>query len=441
MCAAGLGRDAVRCESVAVEWRKSGSHSVARRKTFVDAIARFCVSEKSGGATSFGLELRRDDTTGGRSTGTALLQFFDLSRGFSIHTRMIAEGKITVRQKSRGGGRTQCAQVMLSGCAVPQLREMLDVFARFMRRRTGATRPSSAAARSDRDKALRQLPNGRPTRGGSADRGRGRGAVQRGRGRGPRKRRPAGAVERAGGATPRPGPRHNHPATASAPSGAVNAAGARSTGAAARRRAKSPSAPHATRRRPENRVGSSRALVTSDENSAPPFKQRPPKATPPSKRRGQRRLAPSDPPFASVGAAGGAAAGVGRAMPKASAAASATAAAADSGSVSLSAEQLRVVTAAEEGRSVFFTGCAGSGKSLVLREIVRRLPPQSTFVTATTGIAACHVGGTTLAETTQETHLVPVITLSSLLCPPHALCRYHPPCLRRDLRQRRNAVG
>ena len=41
-------------------------------------------------------------------------------------------------------------------------------------------------------------------------------------------------------------------------------------------------------------------------------------------------------------------------------------------------------------------GCAGTGKSLLLRHILRVLPPDSTFVTGTTGLAACHLGGTTI---------------------------------------------
>lgn len=48
------------------------------------------------------------------------------------------------------------------------------------------------------------------------------------------------------------------------------------------------------------------------------------------------------------------------------------------------------------GRSVFFTGGAGTGKSFLLKQIVARLDPRTTFVTASTGIAACAVGGTTI---------------------------------------------
>lgn len=44
---------------------------------------------------------------------------------------------------------------------------------------------------------------------------------------------------------------------------------------------------------------------------------------------------------------------------------------------------------------MFFTGSAGTGKSFLLREIVKELrkvkPTDSIFVTATTGIAACNI--------------------------------------------------
>ena len=39
---------------------------------------------------------------------------------------------------------------------------------------------------------------------------------------------------------------------------------------------------------------------------------------------------------------------------------------------------------------------AGTGKSLVLRQLVAALPPSSTFVTAPTALAACALGGTTI---------------------------------------------
>ncbi|PRW58054.1 ATP-dependent DNA helicase PIF1 [Chlorella sorokiniana] len=62
----------------------------------------------------------------------------------------------------------------------------------------------------------------------------------------------------------------------------------------------------------------------------------------------------------------------------------------------LSDEQQRALQLVQSGRSIFFTGCAGTGKSLLLRHILRVLPRDTTFVTGTTGLAACHLGGTTI---------------------------------------------
>jgi ATP-dependent DNA helicase PIF1 len=52
----------------------------------------------------------------------------------------------------------------------------------------------------------------------------------------------------------------------------------------------------------------------------------------------------------------------------------------------LSAEQKTVVKTVLSGVNVFFTGSAGTGKSLVLRRIVGMLPAETTFVTAATGL-------------------------------------------------------
>ncbi|CAL1533501.1 unnamed protein product [Lymnaea stagnalis] len=64
--------------------------------------------------------------------------------------------------------------------------------------------------------------------------------------------------------------------------------------------------------------------------------------------------------------------------------------------VQLTAEQNRVLEAVLRGKSIFFTGSAGTGKSFLLKRIVGSLPPNHTFATASTGVAACHIGGTTL---------------------------------------------
>lgn len=66
-----------------------------------------------------------------------------------------------------------------------------------------------------------------------------------------------------------------------------------------------------------------------------------------------------------------------------------------------------------EGNSVFFTGCAGTGKSLLLKHILRALPRDSTFVTASTGLAASALGGITVnafaGASTSKASLAPAL--------------------------------
>ena len=52
----------------------------------------------------------------------------------------------------------------------------------------------------------------------------------------------------------------------------------------------------------------------------------------------------------------------------------------------------------KSGRSVFLTGPAGSGKTFLLRLFIKRLKKQGrrVAVTATTGLAATHLGGRTI---------------------------------------------
>lgn len=71
--------------------------------------------------------------------------------------------------------------------------------------------------------------------------------------------------------------------------------------------------------------------------------------------------------------------------------------------VFLSEEQQHVLDlVVEQKKSVFFTGSAGTGKSVLLREIISSLrkqyarEPDRVAVTASTGLAACNVGGVTL---------------------------------------------
>ncbi|PVD22918.1 hypothetical protein C0Q70_16178 [Pomacea canaliculata] len=64
--------------------------------------------------------------------------------------------------------------------------------------------------------------------------------------------------------------------------------------------------------------------------------------------------------------------------------------------VKLNKEQMSVLEAVLRGRNIFFTGSAGTGKSFLLKRIIGALPPHHTYITASTGVAACHIGGTTL---------------------------------------------
>jgi hypothetical protein len=73
----------------------------------------------------------------------------------------------------------------------------------------------------------------------------------------------------------------------------------------------------------------------------------------------------------------------------------------------LNAEQCKVVESILSGHSTFFTGPAGSGKSHVLSTLLKANEegignglnngkPRKIIVTATTGVAACNVGGVTI---------------------------------------------
>ncbi|OCF54639.1 ATP-dependent DNA helicase PIF1 [Kwoniella mangroviensis CBS 10435] len=71
--------------------------------------------------------------------------------------------------------------------------------------------------------------------------------------------------------------------------------------------------------------------------------------------------------------------------------------------VTLSAEQQKVMQlVVAEGKNIFFTGSAGTGKSVLLRELITNLrkkfssAPDAVAITASTGIAACNIGGVTL---------------------------------------------
>lgn len=64
----------------------------------------------------------------------------------------------------------------------------------------------------------------------------------------------------------------------------------------------------------------------------------------------------------------------------------------------LSPEQQEVLQRVKTGQNVFFTGSAGTGKSVLLREIIKWCDGNDVrlAVTASTGIAAVNIGGSTL---------------------------------------------
>ncbi|KAJ7066372.1 PIF1-like helicase-domain-containing protein [Mycena amicta] len=72
------------------------------------------------------------------------------------------------------------------------------------------------------------------------------------------------------------------------------------------------------------------------------------------------------------------------------------------GKIELSQEQKQILKLVEDGQSIFYTGSAGTGKSVLLREIIKVLKKKhsrsqdAVAITASTGIAACNIGGVTI---------------------------------------------
>lgn len=66
----------------------------------------------------------------------------------------------------------------------------------------------------------------------------------------------------------------------------------------------------------------------------------------------------------------------------------------------LSKEQESVIELAKQGYNIFYTGSAGTGKSVLLREMIKVLKKKYGYdqvaVTASTGLAACNIGGVTV---------------------------------------------
>ena len=70
--------------------------------------------------------------------------------------------------------------------------------------------------------------------------------------------------------------------------------------------------------------------------------------------------------------------------------------------IKLTDTQKRVLADCAAGKSVFFTGAAGTGKShlisILLAELLRKYDKSSVHLTALTGLAACNIGGATLHQ-------------------------------------------
>ncbi|CAI4047679.1 DNA helicase PIF1 SKDI_13G0780 [Saccharomyces kudriavzevii IFO 1802] len=68
--------------------------------------------------------------------------------------------------------------------------------------------------------------------------------------------------------------------------------------------------------------------------------------------------------------------------------------------ICLSKEQESIIKLAENGHNIFYTGSAGTGKSILLREMIKVLKGlygrENVAVTASTGLAACNIGGITI---------------------------------------------
>ena len=84
------------------------------------------------------------------------------------------------------------------------------------------------------------------------------------------------------------------------------------------------------------------------------------------------------------------------------------------------------------GKNVFITGGAGTGKSFLIQKIIGVLPPDQTFVTASTGVAAFQVQiiqghcVTPLQSTGSLSRLL-VVMVMAVCCHPGVTCRVTAP--------------
>ena len=62
----------------------------------------------------------------------------------------------------------------------------------------------------------------------------------------------------------------------------------------------------------------------------------------------------------------------------------------------LTKEQATVIQAATKGHSIFLTGAAGTGKSFVVKELIRTFPDEGLHPTSSTGISSVQLGGVTV---------------------------------------------
>ena len=64
--------------------------------------------------------------------------------------------------------------------------------------------------------------------------------------------------------------------------------------------------------------------------------------------------------------------------------------------MTLTDEQKSIICAALQSHSTFVTGAAGTGKSYVVKQLLKTLPKNGLFATSSTGISSVQLGGITV---------------------------------------------